>query len=74
MEDDLDVDHEFLFKQQKQAATPKDIINNPTTPDPLGIAEYKNPYKFISSMLLEAATQDKAFLWKVMISLKQTHA
>ena len=43
------------------AASPDGLVNDPTYPDPLGIVEYKNPYKFRNMTLVDAATQSKDF-------------
>ena len=59
------------------AASPDDLVYDPTAADPLGIAEYKPPYKFRLDVLLNVATNAKDFCLKYEDdhpSLKQTHA
>ena len=58
------------------AASPDDLVNDPSSPDPLGILEYKNPYKHRNITLIEAATQAKDFCLRCndgSLSLKRTH-
>ena len=55
------------------AASPDDLVNDPGAADPLGIVEYKNPYKFRDSTLSEAATQVKDFCLDHTLNLKHTH-
>ena len=58
------------------AASPVDLVTDPSSPDPLGIAEYKNPYKYRSTSLTDAATQAKDFYLAYndgSLSLKRTH-
>jgi hypothetical protein len=59
------------------AASPDDLVYDPGSVDPFGIAEYKNPYKFRSSTLRDAATQAKDFCLCVKddtLTLKHSHA
>ena len=59
------------------AASPDDLVTDPASSDPLGVVEYKNPYKFRETTLVDAATQDKTFCltWNDgSLSLKRTHA
>ena len=46
------------------AASPDDLVYDRTVADPLGIAEYKTPYKFRFDVLLNAATNEKDFCLK----------
>ena len=58
------------------AASPDGLVYDPTSTDTLGISEYKNPYKFRSTTLQDAATQTKDFCLKLndgSLSLKRTH-
>ena len=58
------------------AASPDDLVNDPSSPDPLGILEYKNPYKYRSMTLAQAATQSKEFCLVCTngsLQLKRTH-
>ena len=58
------------------AASPDDLVTDPSSPDPLGIAEYKNPYKYKSTLLIDVATQAKDFFLTYSIGslcLKCTH-
>ena len=59
------------------AASPDDLVTDPASSDPLGVVEYKNPYKFRETTLVDAATQEKTFCltWNDgSLSLKRTHA
>ena len=59
------------------AASPDDLVTDPTSSDPLGVVEYKNPYKFRETTLVDAATQDKTFCLTCnngSLSLKRKHA
>ena len=58
------------------AASPDGLVNDPTHPDPLSIVEYKNPYKFRNTSLIEAATEAKDFCLAYRngsLNLKKTH-
>ena len=58
------------------AASPDDLVNDPASSDPLGIAEYKNPYKFRSMSLIDAVSQANNFCLTYnngSLSLKRTH-
>ena len=59
------------------AASPDDLVYDPGSVDPLGIVEYKNPYKYRSSTLRDVATQATDFCLCIKdgtITLKHTHA
>ena len=51
------------------AASPDDLVTDPSSPDPLGIAEYKNPYKHKSTLLIDVATQAKDFFLTYTMAL-----
>ncbi len=58
------------------AASPDDLVNDTASPDPLGIVQYKNPFRFRSTSLIEAAGQAKDFCLTCnngFLSLKRTH-
>ena len=58
------------------AASPDNLVYDPTSADPHGIVEYKNPYKFRSSTLVKVATETKNFCLannNGLLSLKHTH-
>ncbi len=58
------------------AASPDDLVNDPASEDPLGVVEYKNPYKFRAMSLVDAASQAKDFCLSCndgSLSLKHTH-
>ena len=51
------------------AASPDDLVTDPASPDPLGVVEYKNPYKFRSTILVEAASRPRIFVFHVTMAL-----
>ena len=58
------------------AASPDNLVYDPTSADPHGIVEYKNPYKFRSSTLVKVATETKNFCLannNGLLSLKHKH-